>query len=169
GQRLDLQLKGAGPTPFSRGGYGRGALGPMLRVYLISEAMAALGVPTTRSLAVVTTGETVLRERPLPGAILTRVARSHLRVGTFQYAAWQRGDPGLLPALLDYTLGRHYPELRTADCPALALLEAVMDAQLELVVAWLQVGFVHGVMNTDNTTLSGETIDYGPCAFMDHY
>jgi len=168
GRRLDLQLKGAGRTPFSRGGDGRGALGPMLREYLVSEAMAALGIPTTRSLAVVTTGEAVLRDRPLPGAILTRVARSHLRVGTFQYAAWQ-SDPALLPKLLDYTLARHYPELQAADCPALALLEAVMAAQLELVVRWLQVGFVHGVMNTDNTTLSGETIDYGPCAFMDHY
>lgn len=168
GRRVDVQLKGAGRTPFSRGGDGRAALGPMLREYLISEAMAALGVATTRALAVVTTGESVQRETSLPGAILTRVAASHIRVGTFQYASWHQ-DKSLLPALFDYTLHRHYPQLAQADNPALALLDAVMEAQIALVVSWMRVGFVHGVMNTDNVTLSGETIDYGPCAFMDAY
>lgn len=168
GRRVDVQLKGAGRTPFSRGGDGRATLGPMLREYLISEAMAALGIATTRALAVVTTGESVQRETPLPGAILTRVAASHIRVGTFQYASWHQ-DKSLLPALFDYTLQRHYPQLAQADNPALALLDAVMDAQIALVVSWMRVGFIHGVMNTDNVTLSGETIDYGPCAFMDAY
>ena len=168
GRRVDVQLKGAGRTPFSRGGDGRAALGPMLREYVISEAMAALGIATTRALAVVATGETVQRETPLPGAILTRVAASHIRVGTFQYASWHQ-DKSLLPALFDYTLQRHYPQLAQAENPALALLDAVMSAQIALVVGWMRVGFIHGVMNTDNVTLSGETIDYGPCAFMDTY
>ncbi|KAF0805648.1 hypothetical protein A6D6_02096 [Alcanivorax xiamenensis] len=168
GRRRDIQLKGAGRTPFSRGGDGRAALGPMLREYLISEAMHALGIATTRSLAVVATGEPVYRETALPGAILTRVAASHLRVGTFQFAAGQR-DTALLETLVDYTLERHYPELSDSDNKALALLDAVMEKQLDLIVHWMRAGFIHGVMNTDNVALSGETIDYGPCAFMDHY
>ncbi len=168
GLRRDIQLKGAGRTVFSRGGDGRAALGPMLREYLISEAMHALGIPTTRSLAVVKTGEPVLRETALPGAILTRVAASHLRVGTFQYAAG-RQNPALLAALVDYTLDRHYPDKQDAENPALALLDAVMDSQVNLIVHWMRVGFIHGVLNTDNVTLSGESIDYGPCAFMDSF
>jgi serine/tyrosine/threonine adenylyltransferase len=164
----DLQLKGAGLTPFSRGGDGRAVIGPMLREYLISEAMYALGVPTTRSLAVVTTGETVYREAPQPGAVLTRVANSHVRVGTFQYFA-ARGDQDGLRALLDYVIARHYPAARQADSPALAVLKAVMERQISLVAQWMLLGFIHGVMNTDNMAISGETIDYGPCAFMDHY
>ncbi|MBM7334917.1 MAG: protein adenylyltransferase SelO [Alcanivorax sp.] len=168
GRRRDIQLKGAGRTPFSRGGDGRAALGPMLREYLISEAMHALGIPTTRSLAVVANGEPVFRDGPEPGAVLTRVAASHLRVGTFQYAAARR-DPDLLRTLFEYTLERHYAPLKDADNPALALLEAVMERHIDLVVAWMRVGFIHGVLNTDNVTLSGETIDYGPCAFMDVY
>ncbi len=168
GKRYDIQLKGAGRTPFSRGGDGRAVLGPMLREYLVSEAMAALGVPTSRSLAVVTSGEKVQRERPMPGAILTRVAASHIRVGTFQYAAWH-DDKRLLKQLFDYTVERHYPQVKEADNPALALLEAVMDKQIALVIHWLRVGFIHGVMNTDNVMISGETLDYGPCAFMDTY
>ncbi|MBA3979878.1 MAG: YdiU family protein [Alcanivorax sp.] len=170
GQLYDIQLKGAGRTPYSRGGDGRAALGPMLREYLISEAMHALGIPTTRSLAVVRTGEPVFREDVLPGAILTRVARSHVRVGTFQFAA-SRQDTALLRALMGFVIQRHYPELADVD-PAsqpLALLEAVIDRQIDLVVDWMRVGFIHGVLNTDNVTLSGETIDYGPCAFMDSY
>tara|TARA_Y100001934_G_scaffold283196_1_gene401113 strand:- start:961 stop:2418 length:1458 start_codon:yes stop_codon:yes gene_type:complete len=168
GLRRDIQLKGAGRTVFSRGGDGRAALGPMLREYIISEAMHGLGIPSTRSLAVVKTGEPVLRETALPGAILTRVAASHLRVGTFQYAAG-RQNPALLEALVDYTLNRHYPDRQPADNPALALLDAVMDSQVELIVHWMRVGFIHGVLNTDNVTLSGESIDFGPCAFMDHF
>ncbi|HMN22093.1 MAG TPA: YdiU family protein [Ottowia sp.] len=168
GQRFDLVLKGAGRTRYSRGGDGRAALGPVLREYLISEAMAALGIPTTRSLAVVTTGEPVQRETPLPGAILTRVARSHLRVGSFQYARWL-DEPGVLPALLAHAIARCHPDLADAADPALALLQRVMERQIELVTHWLRVGFIHGVMNTDNMTISGETIDYGPCAFMDQY
>lgn len=164
----DIQLKGAGLTPFSRNGDGRAVVGPMLREYLVSEAMHALGIPTTRSLAVVTTGERVYRDAPLPGAVLTRVAASHVRVGTFQYCA-ARGDHEGLAALLDYVIARHYPEARDAERPALALLEAVVDRQSALVASWMTVGFIHGVMNTDNMALSGETIDYGPCAFMDHY
>jgi serine/tyrosine/threonine adenylyltransferase len=167
-KRFDIHLKGAGQTPFSRGGDGRAALGPMLREYLISEAMDALGIPTTRSLAVVTTGEPVFRDTILPGAILTRVAASHIRVGTFQYAAL-RGDPEALKTLADYTLQRHYPDMIVADNPYLAFLQAVMERQASLVAKWQLVGFIHGVMNTDNMTLSGETIDYGPCAFMDTY
>ncbi len=168
GARFDIQLKGSGPTPFSRRGDGRAALGPMLREYIISEAMHALGIPTTRSLAVVTTGESVFRDAPLPGAVLTRVAASHIRVGTFEYAA-ARGEKALLQALADYTLHRHYPEAAAAEHPYLALLEAVIARQAELIGRWQLVGFVHGVMNTDNMALSGETIDYGPCAFMDAY
>ncbi len=168
GARCDIQLKGAGPTPFSRRGDGRAALGPMLREYIISEAMAALGIPTTRSLAVATTGEPVWRPEARPGAVLTRVAASHLRVGTFAGAA-ARGNLGELHALVDYTIGRHYPQLLGAPNPALALLEAVLERQAALVSRWMLVGFVHGVLNTDNVALSGETIDYGPCAFIDAY
>ncbi len=168
GRRFDVQLKGSGRTPYSRGGDGRAALGPMLREYIISEAMHALGLPTTRSLAVATTGEMVARENPLPGAVLTRVAASHIRVGTFEYAS-ALGDRAVLSALLDHTLMRHYPELADAENRALSLLEAVSGRQASLVARWLHVGFVHGVMNTDNMALSGETIDYGPCAFLDTY
>lgn len=168
GHRFDIQLKGSGRTPFSRNGDGRAALGPMLREYIISEAMHHLGIPTTRSLAVVTTGETVIRETVQPGAILTRVASSHLRVGTFEYAA-MRQDRAALKALADYTIQRHYCELKDTSKPYLELLKAVMARQAELIAHWLRVGFIHGVMNTDNMALSGETIDYGPCAFMDEY
>ncbi|MBV7506386.1 YdiU family protein [Bacillus sp. sid0103] len=168
GERFDIQLKGPGRTPYSRGGDGRAALGPMLREYIISEAMHALGIPTTRSLAVVTTGEVVLRETALPGAILTRVAASHLRVGTFQYVAkW--GTIEELRALADYTLKRHYPDVDKDENRYLALLQEVIKRQAALVAKWQLVGFIHGVMNTDNMTISGETIDYGPCAFMDTY
>src|ERR1700726_96052 len=168
GVRRDIQLKGSGPTPFSRRGDGRAALGPVLREYIVSEAMAALGIPTTRSLAAVMTGESVLRETPLPGAVLTRVASSHIRVGTFQYFA-ARGDTEGVRRLADHVIGRHYPQLANAERPYHALLEAVIARQADLVARWLLVGFIHGVMNTDNTSISGETIDYGPCAFMDHY
>lgn len=168
GQRFDIQLKGSGPTPFSRGGDGRAALGPMLREYIISEAMYALGIPTTRSLAVVATGEPVFRETALPGAILTRVAASHIRVGTFEYVA-ARGTLEDLRVLADYTIHRHYPDLGATDEPYLALLNAAMERQGLLTAKWQHVGFIHGVMNTDNTALSGETMDYGPCAFMDVY
>lgn len=168
GARVDIQLKGAGRTAFSRGGDGRAALGPMLREYLISEALTAQGIASSRSLAVVASGEPVYRETPLPGAILTRVADSHIRVGTFQYAAWQ-SDKTLLPALLDYVLQRHYPKLIGTDNAALGLLDAVMERQIELVVGWLRVGFIHGVLNTDNVTISGAAIDFGPCAFMDEF
>lgn len=168
GERVDIQFKGSGRTPFSRNGDGRAALGPMLREYIISEALHALGIPTTRSLAVVTTGEPVFRETPLEGAILTRTAASHIRVGTFEYAA-ARGNPDDLRALAEYTLRRHFPDLAAAENPYLALLEAVMERQAALVARWLLVGFIHGVMNTDNMALGGETIDYGPCAFMDAY
>lgn len=164
----DMQLKGAGLTPFARNGDGRAALGPMLREYLISEAMHALGIPTTRSLAVVTTGEQVRREGLLPGAVLTRVAASHIRVGTFQYFA-ARGDHDGVRELLDYVIARHYPDARNAQVPALAVLKAVAQRQATLIADWMRVGFIHGVMNTDNMAISGETIDYGPCAFMDHY
>jgi uncharacterized protein YdiU (UPF0061 family) len=168
GGRFDIQLKGPGRTPYSRGGDGRAALGPMLREYLISEAMHALGIPTTRSLAVVTTGEPVFREEPLQGAILTRVAASHIRVGTFVYFA-ARGDIEGLRLLTDHTLRRHFEDRVGSANPALALFESVLERQASLVAAWQCVGFVHGVMNTDNTALSGETIDYGPCAFIDGY
>lgn len=169
GQRFDIQLKGSGPTPFSRGGDGRAALGPMLREYLVSEAMHALGIPTTRSLAVTATGESVWRrEGRLPGAVLTRVAASHIRVGTFEWAAAHQDKDALL-ALTRHTLQRHYPDLADAENPALTLLQNVIARQASLVAQWLQVGFVHGVLNTDNVALSGESIDYGPCAFLDHY
>lgn len=168
GKRRDVQLKGAGRTPFSRGGDGRAAIGPVLREYVASEAMTALGVPSTRALAAVTTGEVVRRETALPGAVLTRVAASHLRVGTFQYFA-ARGDDVALMRLTEYALDRHYPEARRADGPALALVDAVVSAQASLVARWLALGFVHGVMNTDNTSIAGETIDFGPCAFLDAF
>jgi uncharacterized protein YdiU (UPF0061 family) len=168
GARVDIQLKGSGPTPYSRRGDGRAALGPMLREYIISEAMHGLGIPTTRSLAVVTTGEAIIRETRLPGAILTRVAASHLRVGTFQYAA-QWGADGDLQALADYTLQRHFAHIPLDDRRYLRLLQEVIERQAKLVAQWQHVGFIHGVMNTDNMAISGETIDYGPCAFMDAY
>jgi uncharacterized protein YdiU (UPF0061 family) len=168
GRRFDIQLKGAGRTRYSRGGDGRAALGPMLREHLISEAMHALGVPTTRSLAVAMTGEAVMRTTPLPGAVLTRVATSHIRVGTFQYAR-ALGDEAVLRALLDHAIARHDPDLIDVADPALAFLEAVVARQAALVARWMLVGFVHGVMNTDNMAVSGETIDYGPCAFLDTY
>lgn len=167
GQRFDIQLKGSGATPYARGGDGRAVLGPMLREYLVSEAMHALGVPTTRSLAVVSTGEMVYRDRPLPGAILARVAASHIRVGTFQFAALQ--GPTCLKALADYTIQRHYPDLIDTDQPYLGLLNRVIERQAVLIARWMLLSFVHGVMNTDNVSIAGETIDYGPCAFMDHY
>jgi len=166
--RYDVQFKGSGRTSFSRSGDGRAVLGPMLREYIISEAIHALKIPTTRSLAVVKTGEKVVRENLLPGAILTRVASSHIRVGTFQYiAAKQNIDD--LNTLVDYTINRHYPEIQSSKNKALDLLNLVMERQCKLVVNWMRVGFIHGVMNTDNMSISGETIDYGPCAFMDHY
>src|SRR5579872_5290044 len=168
GIRRDIQLKGSGPTPFSRRGDGRAALGPVLREYIVSEAMAALGLPTTRSLAAVISGESVIRETALPGAVLTRVASSHIRVGTFQYFA-ARGDTAGVKRLADHAIARHYPNAARAEHPYRALLEGVIARQADLVARWLHVGFIHGVMNTDNTSISGETIDYGPCAFMDHY
>ncbi len=164
----DLHLKGSGRTPFARGGDGLAAVGPMLREYVISEAMHALGVPTTRALAVIATGVTVHRETPLPGAVLARVADSHLRVGSFQFAALT-GDATLLRRLADYAIERHHPEAATAPNRYLALLESVMAVQASLIASWMSVGFIHGVMNTDNMTISGETIDYGPCAFMESY
>lgn len=167
-KRYDIQFKGSGRTSFSRSGDGRAVLGPMLREYIISEAMHALNIPTTRSLAVVSTGEEVVREQMLPGAILTRVASSHIRVGTFQYiAATQNEDD--LKTLFNYTIDRHYPEIKQSETKALDLLNLLMKKQCELVINWMRVGFIHGVMNTDNMTVSGETIDYGPCAFMDQY
>jgi serine/tyrosine/threonine adenylyltransferase len=168
GKRRDIAFKGSGRTPFSRGGDGKAALGPVLREYLIGEAMHALGIPTTRALAAVTTGEFVRRESNLPGAVLTRVASSHIRVGTFQFVT-VRGDMALLKKLADYTIKRHYPELKGQPDPYLGLLKAVCERQAALIARWMNVGFIHGVMNTDNMTLSGETIDYGPCAFMDRY
>lgn len=168
GDRVDVQLKGSGQTPYSRRGDGRATLGPMLREYIISEAMVGLGVPTTRSLAVVRTGESVWRESRLPGAVLTRIASSHLRVGTFEFAATSK-EPQHLKEIVAYALERHFPELRDAERPAVALWDAVAQRQVALVVAWQRIGFIHGVMNTDNMTISGETIDYGPCAFLDSY
>lgn len=168
GARFDLQFKGSGPTPFSRQGDGKSALGPALREYLMSEAMAALGVPTTRSLAVVATGEGVWRDTPHPAGVLTRVAASHLRVGSFEWAAAHKGREAV-ERLADYALARHFPDRMEARNRPLALLEAVTEAQAALVAQWLSIGFVHGVMNTDNVTISGETIDYGPCAFLDAY
>jgi uncharacterized protein YdiU (UPF0061 family) len=164
----DIQLKGAGPTPFSRRGDGRAALGPVLREYIVSEAMHALGVPTTRALAAVTTGEPVYRETVLPGAVLTRVAASHIRVGTFQYFA-ANGDNDAVRLLADHVIARHYPPAAGAENPYLALLEGVIARQASLIAHWLLIGFIHGVMNTDNCSIAGETIDYGPCAFMDAY
>lgn len=164
----DLQLKGSGPTPFSRNGDGRAALGPVLREYVVSEAMAALHVPTTRTLAAVQTGDHVYRERRLPGAVLARVAASHIRIGTFQYFA-ARGDVEGLKLLSDYAIARHYPDAALSDNPCEALLRQVVAAQADLIARWMLVGFIHGVMNTDNMTISGETIDYGPCAFMEGY
>ncbi len=168
GRRRDIQLKGAGRTPFSRGGDGRAALGPVLREYIVSEAMHALGIPSTRALAAVATGDAVLRDGPLPGAVLTRVAASHIRVGTFQYFA-ARNDTDAVRRLADIALERHYPELRAGSQPYYALLEAFAARHAALVAAWMGVGFVHGVMNTDNTAVSGETIDFGPCAFIESY
>lgn len=165
---VDIQLKGSGRTPFSRSGDGRAALGPMLREYIMSEAMFALGVPTTRSLAVVATGENIYRDGMAPGAILTRVAASHIRVGTFQYAAALQ-DVSHLKALADYTIARHYPALLVEKSPYIALLSAVIEKQAALIAKWMQLGFIHGVMNTDNMSIAGETIDYGPCAFMNRY
>ena len=168
GKRFDIQFKGSGQTPYSRRGDGRAALGPMLREYIISEYMYALKIPTTRSLAVVTTGENVVRDEILPGAILTRVAQSHIRVGTFQYAS-SLNDIHKLKALADYTINRHYVACKESENPYLGFLNAVIAKQAALVAQWMHIGFIHGVMNTDNMSISGETIDYGPCAFMDHY
>ncbi len=168
GQRLDVQLKGSGTTPYSRMGDGRSPLGPVLREYIVSEAMFALGIPTTRSLAAVTTGEQVARDTLLPGAILTRIAKSHIRVGTFEFFA-SRGDTDSLITLADHVIDRHYPDAKQADNPYQALLECVIDAQASLIARWQGVGFIHGVMNTDNMLLCGQTVDYGPCAFMDNY
>jgi len=168
GERYDIQLKGSGPTPFSRSGDGRAALGPVLREYVVSEAMAALGVPTTRALAAVTTGERVLRGMSLPGAVLTRVAASHLRVGTFQYFAARHDTEGVR-ILADFAMARHYPEAVQAKQPYRALLEGVVARQAHLISQWMLLGFIHGVMNTDNMSISGETIDYGPCAFMEAF
>ena len=168
GRRFDLQLKGSGPTAFSRRGDGRAALGPVLREYIISEAMVALGIATTRSLAAVTTGETVQRETPLPGAVLTRVASSHIRIGTFQYFAVRKDIDGVRE-LADHVIARHYPDAARSASPYLALLDGIIARQAQLVAQWMLIGFIHGVMNTDNTSIAGETIDYGPCAFMDIY
>ncbi len=168
GNRRDIHLKGSGRTPFSRGGDGKAVLGPVLREYLMAEAMHALGVPTTRALAAVTTGEQIMRESAQPGAVLARVASSHLRVGTFQFFA-ARGEMENLQLLANYTIRRHFPELENAENQYLKLLRVVIDRQARLIARWMAVGFVHGVMNTDNMTISGETIDYGPCAFIDHY
>ncbi|HKI41645.1 MAG TPA: protein adenylyltransferase SelO family protein, partial [Mycobacterium sp.] len=168
GRVRDIHLKGSGPTPFARGGDGLAAVGPMLREYIVSEAMHALGVPTTRSLAVVGTGRPVQRETPQPGAVLARVASSHLRVGSFEYAA-STGDRDLLRRLADHAIARHHPGAAAADHPYLAFYEAVVAVQASLIARWMLIGFVHGVMNTDNMTISGETIDYGPCAFMEAY
>jgi len=167
-KRRDIQLKGSGRTPFSRGGDGKAALGPVLREYLIGESMHALGTPTTRALAAVSTGDDVYREIPLPGAVLTRVAASHIRIGTFEFGA-ARGDVDKVRELADYTIARHYPDTANAENPYLAFFAAVTKAQAALIARWMNIGFIHGVMNTDNMTISGETIDYGPCAFMDSY
>jgi serine/tyrosine/threonine adenylyltransferase len=168
GDRFDIQLKGSGRTPFSRGGDGKAAIGPMLREYLISEFMAAAAVPTTRSLAVVATGEEIWRETKLPGAVLARIAASHIRVGTFQFFA-ARGEHDKVKALADYAIARHYPDLAQTENPYLALLDTVIARQARLIAEWMGLGFIHGVMNTDNMAISGETIDYGPCAFMEGY
>ena len=167
-KRYDIQFKGSGKTPYSRSGDGRAALGPMLREYIISEAIHNLKIPTTRSLAVVKTGENVIREKNLEGAVLTRIASSHIRIGTFQYACISK-DKNDLKALFDYTIERHYPHIRNFKFPAIELLNIVTEKQIDLIIDWMRVGFIHGVMNTDNVAISGETIDYGPCAFMDTY
>lgn len=168
GQRYDMQLKGAGRTPFARGGDGRSPLGPVLREYVVSEAMAALGVPTSRSLAAVSTGERVMRDRPQPGGILTRICSSHIRIGTFQYFAG-KGDDDAVRTLANHVIARHYPAAGETERPYVALLRAVVTRQAELIAHWQSLGFIHGVMNTDNMLISGETIDYGPCAFMEQY
>ncbi len=168
GNRFDIQLKGSGRTPFSRGGDGKSWLGPVLREYILSEAMHHLGVPTTRALAAVATGETVYRESPMPGAVLTRVAASHLRVGTFEYFA-ARKDEESLRTLADYAIDRHYPDVKDEKSPYVGLFRRVVERQAELIAHWMSIGFIHGVMNTDNTTISGETIDYGPAAYMDEF
>lgn len=168
GERLDIQLKGSGRTPFSRSGDGRAWLGPVLREYIVSESMHALGIPTTRALAAVATGESVYRETELPGALLTRVARSHVRIGTFEYFSSRR-DTDAVRRLADYVIARHYPEAEADESPYLALLQSVISRQASLIAHWLSVGFIHGVMNTDNMSIAGETIDYGPCAFLDAY
>jgi uncharacterized protein YdiU (UPF0061 family) len=168
GRRFDIQLKGSGKTPYSRRGDGRAAVGPMLREYLISEAMVGLGIPTTQSLAVIATGDPVFRETTVPGAVLTRIAASHIRVGTFEFAASQ-GDPSLVKSLADYTILRHFPEIPPSEDKYLLFLKEVIRRQIDLVSKWMLVGFIHGVMNTDNMSVVGETIDYGPCAFMDKY
>lgn len=168
GERYDIQLKGSGPTPYSRNGDGRAAIGPVIREYIVSEAMSALGIPTTRALAAVTTGESVFREEVQAGAVLTRVAQSHIRVGTFQYFT-ARGDTETVEKLIHHVIDRHYPEASQAENPALALLEAVLEKQAALITQWQSIGFIHGVMNTDNASIAGITIDYGPCAFMDNY
>ena len=167
-KRYDIQFKGSGKTPYSRNGDGKAALGPMLREYLISEAMHALNIPTSRSLAIVTTGEDVIREKKLKGAVLTRIASSHIRIGTFQFAAIQK-QKNILEKLVDYTIQRHYPEIANHKNKVEQLLKRLIEKQINLVIEWMRVGFIHGVMNTDNVTLSGETIDYGPCSFMDYY
>ncbi|MCH2213093.1 MAG: YdiU family protein [Fuerstiella sp.] len=168
GVRRDVQLKGSGPTAFSRRGDGRSALGPVLREYIVSEAMAALGVPTTRALAAVASGDQVVREGMMPGGVFTRIAQSHIRIGTFQWFAARQDDDNL-KILADYVIARHYPDVKQAECPYLALLESVIKRQADLIAHWMQLGFIHGVMNTDNMSVSGETIDYGPCAFLDSY
>ncbi|MFK8028470.1 MAG: YdiU family protein [Gammaproteobacteria bacterium] len=168
GNRFDIQLKGAGRTAYSRGGDGKAGIGPVLREYILSEAMYSLGVPTTRALAAVSTGELIMRERPIPGAVITRVAKSHIRIGTFEFFT-SRGETEKTRQLADYVITRHYPDLAESENPYLGLLQAVCDAQALLISKWMLIGFVHGVMNTDNMTISGETIDYGPCAFIDSY
>jgi uncharacterized protein YdiU (UPF0061 family) len=168
GKRRDIQLKGAGRTPFSRNGDGRAAIGPVLREYIVSEAMAALGIPTTRALAAVLTGQKVQRETALPGAVLTRIASSHIRIGTFQFFA-ARGDHDGIRQLADHVIARHYPDIASDPLPYRALLARVIEQQAQLVAKWMQIGFIHGVMNTDNMSIAGETIDYGPCAFMDAF
>ena len=167
-QRIDIQLKGSGQTPFSRRGDGKSSLGPVIREYLVSEAMHHLGVPTTRALAAVATGETVYRETPLPGGVFTRVASSHIRIGTFEYFA-ARGDTDALRTLVDYAIRRHYPDIQGKEQPSLTFFTSVLERQAALVAHWMDIGFIHGVMNTDNTSISGETMDYGPCAFMDEF
>lgn len=167
-KRVDVHLKGVGQTAFSRGGDGRAGIGPVLREYLLSEAMHALGVPTTRALAAITTGEQIMRQQASPGAVLARVADSHIRVGTFEYFA-ARSQVKQVRQLADYTLARHFPHLQDSDNPYLALIDVVSSSQAHLIASWMWVGFVHGVMNTDNTAISGQTLDYGPCAFLDHY